>query len=68
MNDAPDEHEAGEEDERHQRVHGHRLGKVDHAEEASARDRLDAVLAAREFRLQGDEEDHLARASVIIAK
>ena len=59
MDDAPDQQEAGQEDDGHERVHRHRLGQVDDAEEPAARHRLDAVLAAGELRLQGDEEDHL---------
>ena len=53
------EQEAGEEDDQHDGVHRHLVGEIDEAEQLAARHRLDAVLAAGELRLQGEEEHHL---------
>ena len=59
MDDAVDEEEARREDREHGVVHRERRVERQQAEELAARHRLDAVLAAGERRLQGEEEDHL---------
>src|SRR5260370_1202218 len=57
--DAIDQQEAAEDDDQHGDIHVGLVGKIDDPEQLSARHRLDAVLAMRERRLNGEEVHHL---------
>ena len=59
VDDAVDEQEPGREDREHHVVEDRRVREVEETEELPARHGLDAVLAAREGRLQAEEEHHL---------
>jgi hypothetical protein len=56
---AVDQQEAEGEDREREEVEVHVVADVDDAEERPARNRLDAVLAAGEGRLQREEVEHL---------
>src|SRR5258705_5032623 len=56
---AEDREESEQEDREHDEVERERLPEIERPEERSARDRLDAVLAAREDRLQAEKIGHL---------
>ncbi len=59
MHGSDNKREADQKDRQHEIVHRQGVAEIDDTEKLAARHSLDAVLAAGEARLQGDEIDHL---------
>src|SRR5208282_730840 len=59
VDDPVDQQQTGEHDDQNEQVHCHFAIEIENPEQAAAWHSLDAVLAAGEFRLQGEEKHHL---------